>query len=31
VVSVTMGLGMALIYADRAYGKAQRIVSPELK
>ena len=31
VASVTMGLGTALIYADRAYGKAQRIVSPELK
>ena len=31
VASVTMGFGTALIYADRAYGKAQRIVSPEPK
>jgi flavin reductase len=31
VNSVTMGFGTALIYADRAYGKAQRIVSPEPK
>jgi flavin reductase len=31
VSSVTMGCGTALIYADRAYGKAQRIASPELK
>ena len=31
VASVTMGFGTALIYADRAYGKAQCIVSPEPK
>jgi flavin reductase len=31
VASVTMGFGTALIYADRAYGKAQRIVSAEPK
>jgi flavin reductase len=31
VASVTMGSGTPLIYADRAYGKAQRIVSPEPK
>jgi flavin reductase len=31
VASVTMGGGTALIYADRAYGKAQRIVSSEPK
>jgi flavin reductase len=31
VGSVTMGMGTALIYADRAYGKAQRIAAPERK
>lgn len=31
VGSVTMGCGTALIYADRAYGKAQRIGSAEPK
>jgi flavin reductase len=31
VSSVTMGGGTALIYADRAYGKAQRIAAHELK
>jgi flavin reductase len=31
VASVTIGYGTALIYADRAYGKAQRIALPEPK
>ena len=31
VASVAIGYGTALIYADRAYGKAQRIALPEPK